>query len=125
MITRGAGDAIGFSCYSQQGRGQSFVLGARQRTVANNGSEMSELDNDIEALLSSRRLAPVKICKVKYLLDQVTPEQAGKLGKLFDAGVVPAPQLVAVLRKNGFEMVTDRAITRHRRRKAGSGCSCP
>jgi len=85
---------------------------------------MSNFDDDIDALLASPQQVRLGVCKVKYILQTVTPVQSEKIQKLVDAGVIAGPQLARILQKHGFE-ITDKAINRHRRRLTGGGCSCP
>lgn len=81
------------------------------------------LDDDLDDLLTIKKGHP-RLCAVQHVLNQLDEKQAEKVTALIDAGVVPAPKIAVVLTKNGFD-INDKAISRHRRRLKGGGCSCP
>ena len=81
------------------------------------------LDNDLDDLLTIN-LAPPKMCVVRHVLNQLDEKQAEKVASLIDACVVPASSIAMVLTKNGYD-ITDKSITRLRRRLKGGGCVCP
>ena len=87
---------------------------------------MSDLTDDLQALLEERTVMPYhKRCAVGEVLEQVSDEQREKLEILLEDGCPVASGKVAdTLRKWGFNVAYN-SVQRHRRRHRGTGCLCP
>jgi hypothetical protein len=81
-----------------------------------------DLDTELDILLNCD--LPTSVCRVRSVLHNMPEEQKIKLEALLDAEIVSAAKIAFVLSKNGFQ-VTNKSISRHRRRFRGGGCSCP
>lgn len=81
------------------------------------------LQDDLKQL-REKHTFPRKACRVGFVLDRLSIEDADQLRELLDEGLVPATLISEVLQRHGYD-VPYQSVSRHRRGKAGRGCSCP
>lgn len=84
---------------------------------------MSGFDDDLDEMMKDNSLPSTK-CAISTILSRVSEDQASRLISILDADIVPSVRVASMLRRNGFP-ITDKSVARHRRRKTGSGCTCP
>jgi 16S rRNA G1207 methylase RsmC len=85
---------------------------------------MSNLSTELDGLISNPPVRGGKVCSVSVLLQMVEPDVADKLVSLMNGSIVSSAQLSKTLNTHGYKL-NQKVISRHRRRKSGTGCSCP
>lgn len=81
------------------------------------------LEDDLEALMTVSHVPP-RVCAVTHALESLTDKQVVAVNTLIDHSTVPAARISTVLISHGLK-VSDKSISRHRRRMHGGGCACP
>jgi len=103
---------------TSQGHGNSTARDAKQET-----SKFSELDNLLENFSPEKKHFGLT-CSVKKILEQLPQETQDKLNKIMENKEVLAGDICNILKSFDFN-VSHEVMRRHRRRKSGTGCSCP
>lgn len=79
---------------------------------------------DLDALLANPKRKPRTPCLMGEALAGMSEETRAKMEFLIDSSSVTAGQIANLLSKWNLD-VPYASLTRHRRRKGGTGCACP
>lgn len=80
------------------------------------------IKEEIDLLLATNKGPAYHKCKAAHAIDQFKDEDRDAISRLLDSSVT-APIVVEYLASHGITIKAD-AVSKHRRRSKGNGCSC-
>lgn len=84
---------------------------------------MSLLD-DLQALAEESSAFPATRCRVAFFYETLADNDRILFEDLVESKKMPATRIAQVMQKHGYDIAAH-SVTRHRKRKEGSGCLCP